>query len=1164
MLKRVLLVVSVFAAAVLLFAVYQWNERTPARVVVTTAPVTTLPMAEPAPVGAARLNIRGIEVPPGRTPAVRVFNARGREKIRFQSEEWRPISETEWHMTRLEARVLLPGTQLIYVTADQGQVVVAREDNDNYEPKRGRLWGKVHLIVDQTDDRWRAQHPDRALPDQHEEFLIHLWVDEVRFDLDVSRLETDGPLRLESRDATVEGTGLRLAWNEVERRIELLEILKGRRMELRRNTEFVEFAMPGADRPRRPRPTTQPARTAEPPPVVAAAAPAAAPTTAEAPTVGERIFLNLSDDKRVRARPAEMTTYLAKFEGGVTIRQMRGEALVGELAADALDVLFDFGERQREATEWSPGRRESGTASAPATAPASTQPAVEQGRIELAWTGRLAMTPQPAAKEEQTGERLQAVATGHVQVKRGDAGAACDKLVFRNESEQAELYGSPAKLFEGATRSIEGERIFYDRREGLARIEGPGRMVDTRGLGQALDLPGGADRRDAPTAGLTAEPVVAKWSRRVVLTFATLLQTRIDPQTGETTTSQKEYIRHARFSGDVDLSRGKQAMQADDIELVFADPKTAAGPDRPAPESVRTPTGQLDRMIARGKVNFRNLNQRAQGDQGTVTADELVVTMGVDADGKAMPVRADARGNVSAVQEDRLIKATDRLAVQFASLPAPLPPIDRAAAAPVARARGLDPATIDWDALDEKRRNNRAVEIVYLEAFGDVEARDPSEPLDLSAAELKCWMPEGRQKFERAELTGSAQREAEVEQRGYYVRGPKIAINAKTQYAEVPSAGLLRFLSKEDLDGRRLEQPVPVTVSWSKRMILDGSRNFGLFAGDVHAVSRNTVLDCQELALTFEDIPAAEAPAATTTSPADRYWLLGPVVNRVQSIRTKDREGGDLGMRKRAVHLLAKEDARVTSTTVDPKEPSRILSRMHIDGPELAVDLVGSQLTVNGPGNLLIEDYRMPTDGKRRERPVVQAAPNPFGASLEMDGPSRTAFRWQNAMSFFAQRNLAVLDREVLMVHLSGSELKLSPQEAAAMKIDVEKLQTAKGRRASLRADNLVVQFLRDTSAPRKANDPTPLAGATELSYLCATGNARLEEGTRSVHGEVITYNRTGNLVRVTRSADAPAKFIDLDERTGTYNIASGDSLTYNVETGQLEGKRFQASATGR
>jgi len=234
-----------------------------------------------------------------------------------------------------------------------------------------------------------------------------------------------------------------------------------------------------------------------------------------------------------------------------------------------------------------------------------------------------------------------------------------------------------------------------------------------------------------------------------------------------------------------------------------------------------------------------------------------------------------------------------------------------------------------------------------------------------------------------------------------------------------------------------------------------------------------------------------------------------------------------------------------------------------VDGPELAVDIVSSQMTVNGAGNLLIEDYRMPID-KKRPRPVVQASRNPFAANIDMEGPSRTAFRWQNAMSFFAQRNMAVLDRDVLMVHLSGGELKLTPQEAKAMKIDVERLQMAKGRRASLRTDNLVVQFVRDPEREKNANDPTPMAGATELAYLCATGNSRLEEGTRSVQGEVITYNKTGGTIRVTRSVDAPAKFVDLDERTGVYNVASGDSLSYNVETGQLEGTGFTASATGK
>ncbi len=1284
MFKKIILAVSTFAIAILLFAVYQWQDTTPTREERTAAP-TTNPVGQIAPEG-QRLKIRNVDVPPGEKPFVVVYDNHGRPKIRFRSEKWHAVSENEWHMTRPEVRLLLPGGQLVHATADEGQVVVAKEENNNYDPKRGWLRGNVHIVIDRTDESWRQHNPDRLRPEQHPEYVVHLWLDDVDFRLDIARLQSRGSVRVQSRDAAVEGTGLVLAWNEVDRRIDLLEIARGKRMELRRDAGFIEFAMPGTER----RPTLRRTAKAQTPPPSSRPAEAVARRSGTQPAgaAAEDIFVDITRDRQLRPRRDQIDTYTAAFAGPVTVTQKHGETELGRLTGDALELLFDFGEAQKEAADMKPASADTASGSPPTSAPAvarTAAPPADEPRIELTWSGTLTLRPAAATRDEQAANRFHAVATGHVQVVKGDSRADCDRLEFHNETEQAWLTGSPVRMRDGDSREMSGEKIFYDRRAGLARIDGPGTMTDTRELAGGVGIAGIDGNEEAARAPAGARPdkpperAVVRWSRSVELTFGTTRRSRLDPRSTQPIVEEREFLRRAHFVGDVDMSQADRSLKGDEIELAFTEPAAGTGPgnelgreiarilsDRPdeqteiagrlgnaitetlaaSPEALPAAAEQLGRrlagfaavrpdardvtarelsaavvrlvraepaaqvaaatdlagriarlgpgrpeaqaahaarltraigrlvapeandperisnrlekMFARGRVRFQSADD-------VVTAEELTVAMSPDAEGRSVPARAEARGAVSARQKDRKITAKDRLMVEMASVPAP--PLDRQTMAARARARGVDPAALDWNALEAKQRNRREVAVVHLEAFGGVRAVDPAEKLNLSAEELRCWIPDGRH-IEQAAIVGADGREAEVELGDYYVRGPQVKANVKTQCAEVPSAGLLRFRSYEDLNGEHLDKPVPVTISWSKHMVLDGEQNAGVFVGGVHAVSRDSVLDCQELRIAFADVrePAATQPAGTpTTAPGvDRFWVFDPLVRQfTEGERKRPSDQPVAAVRKRPVRMVAVGDARATSTTFDEKDRVRILSRLQIDGPQIAVDLENDEMTVAGAGHLLIEDYRTPQARRRAAPGKAAPARDPFGAGLSVESPSQTLFTWQNAMSFFARRNLAVFDRDVTMTHLSGALIKMGPQLAQSMKLDIAGLQAAKGRRAGLRCDNLIVEFLRDPASKKRSDDPTPLAGATELRQFRASGNARLEEGTRSIDGDLITFNRVTNLVRVFGSATTPALMLDQYEPSGKWQRWWGESLTYNLETGEITAEHSVVSASG-
>lgn len=1307
MLRRVLIAGSTFAIVVLLFVVYQLSTDGPP--VATTQPVAQPPVTTQLADDVPRLHLRGVDVPPGEKPFVIVYDEHGRPKIRFRSVEWRPIRENEWHMTAPEVRLLLPSGQPVYITADEGQVVVAREESDNYDPKQGWLKGNVHIVIDRTDERWRRLHPDRAEPEQHPEFIVKLWMDDVEFDLDSARLWSEGAVRVESSDATVEGTGLTLGWNEVDRRIDLLEIQQGKRMELRQDTALVEFAMPGSTQTQRvgsidqARAQIAKARSGEPD----AAAPlamlnessraTAASKPADRKDSVEDLFLDITKDSRFERRRDQIDTYRAVLEGGVAVRQTRGDEELGTLAAETLTLMFDFGEAQRQATDAAPDTTGETATSAPAVAAARSATSVVQTKIELTWSGKLTLVPETVDAGQPTGKRFHALASGNVHVRKADNEAHCDTLEFHNETEQVWLTGSPVRLRQGTDREMVGEKISYDRANGIAQIDGPGSMTGARELADAMrvrDESVPAPKR-AGVAGDDDEKVLIEWTQGVALRFGTARRSSTDARTSEMLIEESEFLQHARFTGDVKMSQPRQSLEADDVELVFAEQASTGMPGdnlaalianritteagqretiraalaatlgrllsspreqqrevaselstllaelaplrddaKPAAEHLNALVGrlfstdlptqevaavelgaalakltagdvavsdadtlafqkeiagllaadrpttdvlgeQLDKMIARGRVRLRNQGKDAGEAGGVVTADELVVQMTVDADGDNVPLRADARGNVSAQLDEQVIRARDRIAIEFASVAAPLPPLEPAVAARVAADRKLDVETIQ-----AARRDNREIDVVYLEAFDDVQATDPRGGLNLSAEALRCWMPNGGQAIERASVTGEAGSDAQVELNDFYVRGPSIEMDVKTQRAEVPAAGSLRLRTYKDLDGETLEDPIPVTISWSDSMVMEGRDNVAFFRGNVHAVSRSAqrrnVLDCQTLRMDFADI-RTESQAATTAAGPSPLWIFEPLAT---AVRQPAKESGTPrlapGMNKQPTYLLASDEARVLSTVIDSVNPQRIVSQMHLDGPSIAVDLVADSMKIDGAGHLLIEDRQLPGEGvgpKTLAAKLLSAAgrtpsnkaassskDTPFGASFAVQRPSQTLFTWRNAMSFFADRSLAVFDGDVTMTHVSGSQIK----GAERMQLDLARLRELTGRRAGLRCRNLLVEFLQDSSAGASDSAVTPLGRATELRQFTATQDVRLEDGDRSVEGNLVTYNRTTNLVRVEGGVEAPAKFIEPDPKTGRLRVGHGDTFTYNVETGRIVAGPVTFLATGR
>src|SRR5437762_2451354 len=115
-------------------------------------------------------------------------------------------------------------------------------------------------------------------------------------------------------------------------------------------------------------------------------------------------------------------------------------------------------------------------------------PADDRTKLILTWDGPLDLHPIQVEPTEQTGDRFDAIATGHAVKIRSEHGttastATCTQMVYRHERRQVWLSGSDAQAVEmtvGSARQLHAREVFFDQKRGLARIDGPGRMLDSR------------------------------------------------------------------------------------------------------------------------------------------------------------------------------------------------------------------------------------------------------------------------------------------------------------------------------------------------------------------------------------------------------------------------------------------------------------------------------------------------------------------------------------------------------------------------------------------------------------------------------------------------------------------------------------------------------------
>ena len=448
-------------------------------------------------------------------------------------------------------------------------------------------------------------------------------------------------------------------------------------------------------------------------------------------------------------------------------------------------------------------------------------------------------------------------------------------------------------------------------------------------------------------------------------------------------------------------------MRGQSIEVTFKPPTLIPLPaGAPAGAKRRYTSAQLDHVSAKGAVKLTESAGAEGGEGNNIQADRLETDMGLTTEGKPYPIRAVATGHVRARQDCYLIE-TESLIVEFAE------------STPEAIAAG-----------------ERPYEAVLLKAAEGVTLHDvrPDVRMDVKGDTLVSYP-----KKQTATVTGDPARVAYGDE---VLMGPKIVMLFKEGIKDAPSPadrkrrlveayipgrGGVRALVTRDINGRQLLKPRPALIRWTESMRYLTEEDRLIFTKGVEFDSADGLaadpmgkpinfdsigehLRCGKMTVTLEKLPA---PA---TRPASRP------ATRPAATPGAERTGISQMDRRKIQQIVAEKDVKVMSRWHDKQ--GFLEGQLQIAAErKLTYNALDKGLDVDGPGTLLVGDYRRPELPKPRK----PGDPPPNIADAQNIGrPSQTVFKWGKNMAMSQTDWTVDFTGGVVMRHRSGKSILLA------------------------------------------------------------------------------------------------------------------------------------------
>lgn len=1091
LLRTLVVATATLTTLMVVFAIYQSAQkpRAPRQPSVPAAAIEPAALNgaavpdDPPPSGGAVELAPNVRIGRGAGAVLSIYPPTGDQAIaEVEAQDWFPVREggEEYKLIKPLIRLRARSGQRVNVRSDEGVIEInwiITGSGKRPEWRRGTLTGSVTVQIDRLTDKERE-----ALPATERDLLapwrlVTLQLESIAFDLEYNHVRIDGPFSLTSQDVDLEGADLEVRLDPAGENVETLSLAHGRKLVVRGSTEAFSLAelQPAGSAAQRTswlealrsglaatgpgQAAPQPARQPEPAPA------------ADALKLDEEgaLVLQGSSSRNEASAPARTTTYQVRFEQDVRVAHERDGAEIGRLESGLLTILRDFVR---------------GGAAAPPKQDAQPgdSPAPASDTLTVTWTGPLKVEAvDPLSQPSDAADRLHVTAVGAPVIIADPTGEArCDRLFFEREARKIRLEGSASSpiILDNAEQgrieavslstSAEGDRH-------TAVFTGPGKLVEVHP--PPPDNAEASPVEDVSSASGAVPPGTIEFSDRLELDLARRTFTRYDVASLQTVTEDKVIPVEARFFGNTRMTDADNRVAANTMTVLFD----------PDARELRVRSLRADTAV----------DARLGADAArSITCERLEVDFNPAA-GRIEPVEARAFGNVVASHGSGTLVAEDHVTFTFAKetrIVSGFNPLD---ACLEARRAGVDPSTLDWEALRRAGAvRNRTETHVYLQSLSarrGVVAKDDRRGLDLQAESLTCVLDADSQ-LVTATVDGRAEAWARVTIEDLTIEGPSIFVDVIQESARVDAPGRLTFLSLRDLDGRDLSEPAPMTVAWKTSMRFVGERNRAEFSGGVHAESGRHVFDAQELSIDFRDAPPPEGAVA----PPRNWWILSDLVERPVA-RSADRLT-DRNRRKQPVFLTATGRVAAILANYDDSGTT-LLSRSRLAGPALTLDLREGrprQLLIEGEGTLSLEDYETASA-------TPPAAGDRFLAVDASDDRSQTLITWRNNLIYDLDQNRATFTDSVQLQYLTGRYMVLAEELGLRRHDDAAEEE---GRETTLDCDLMIVDFARGAAEePVRPGAPAGM-DARRIRQFRAKGAVRLNDAQLILTADDLAYNR--------------------------------------------------------
>ncbi|MGB0715021.1 MAG: hypothetical protein ACPGXK_04030 [Phycisphaerae bacterium] len=1049
----------------------------------------------------------GIEVGQSHGVTFEMYPNEGERPVAvFKVDSWAPVqgAQNEFHVQEPDVTVFTKSGHGVKARAHEGYLETRGKLGANTSVRRGRLIGDVVIRIDRLSEQERRALPEAERNDPSR--IVTIRTGEIRFSYDYAKVTIPGPVSLTANDAKLDTENIEIRFNEREGRIETCHINGGGSLEVLQQYADMSVALPGVTDSGRSRRHVSDWFGATVDSLIAAKNEVAAQAAIEAQTrrnqeagIDVPIFEVSAGKKKQESSPDSDVPYFAKFEGNVVASQVSGGEVASTLRGDRLTIQREFTKEDRKDVQTRQVNGRGGAAKAPSqSAGQPTTGGAEGERLSLTWSDRV-MIEAVTGKPDQVNHPPGITAFGApLIIDSGDGRAECTSLDFQPDGSRVTLRGDEERIARVQLPDqgeIVGREIYFEQDGPRFEIEvlGPGRLYP----GQSPTIAGSGSVRprrpssDGPGDAATREGDAIIFSNSLQV-FGHMVSENIIDLTGGLVQKQYRILDRADFAGRSTLQLADTALTADRIAIVFSSERTADG----IIQTYRRLTGEGSVEMYQGAD--RLTSHRIEIELRTV-------------DGQPEPVRATAWGNVNANQGARVIRCREMLMVDFDAVEKTPPPYDPVRAYHRAAAAGIDVLSVDWAAQQQRheRRRNREIVPVRLQATDEVFVSDAVQSLEVTGDTLDCIIRDGIA-ISQVSIEGESSRPGRLELRQFSLLGQQIRLDAEKEDAAVDGRGTMRFLSNKDLDGQRVESPIPISISWGESMRYRGHDNEAEFFGGVHAGSESShSFDCEKLKVLFV---SAEAAPSSTNADAD-WWVLNNLIPERGSSDDSGSPFGQTQFDKEPSYLLATGKA---DAMVENREGDRLLSRATIRGDQLSVDLRDdiSRMLIEGEGRLLLEDFESADSGENVP-PSSASSAEPLAFEIGQNaGPSKTLITWQRQMWYDFGRRIAQFEGAVDLRYFSGSVLNdifgpgSSPEGASG------------SRKTFLACNTLAVSFDGSDQASNAEAGQIGGMSASSIKSFFAQDNVRLNDESLQGSGTEADMQLIVNAARISFDRD--------------------------------------------